>query len=392
MNKISADYIFNPPVGFLQNKVIIYDDQGRVLALENRDVHDLSSIQMKQGILSPGFINTHCHLELSHMKGKIDSGTKLIPFIKKIVTQRDELSEKIQDSIALADREMYENGIVAVGDISNTPDSFKVKSNSKVRYYTFIECFDFMQEDQAQHHFTQYLEIYDKMECKAGDQKALVPHAPYSVSKNLFQLINQFNRGQNRTISIHNQETEAEVEMFRDNRGEMIDFFENFGISMKSFYSDFEDSIYYAISQMDATQKSLFVHNTLTGKDDIESTANWSENVYWATCANANLYIENRLPAYNLFMASEARMTIGTDSLASNWQLCLLEEIKTINKYQSHIPFETLLTWATINGAKALGFDTDLGSFDKGKRPGIVHLNTNPTIGFHADLKSKRII
>ena len=68
-------------------------------------------------------------------------------------------------------------------------------------------------------------------------------------------------------------------------------------------------------------------------------------------------------------------MTIGTDSLTSNWQLSILEEIKTIRKYASYVSLDTLLEWATINGAKALGFDHKLGSIEVGKKPGLVGMD-----------------
>ena len=134
------------------------------------------------------------------------------------------------------------------------------------------------------------------------------------------------------------------------------------------------------------------MHNTLTSKADIVAAQKWSQRVYWATCPNANLYIENRLPNYQYFLDENARVTIGTDSLTSNWQLSVLEEMKTIARYQSYVPFATMLEWATLNGAKALGFDATLGSIDVGKTPGLNVLNTN----IHGDLKAhtrvKRLI
>jgi cytosine/adenosine deaminase-related metal-dependent hydrolase len=65
---------------------------------------------------------------------------------------------------------------------------------------------------------------------------------------------------------------------------------------------------------------------------------------------------------------------LGTDSLSSNWQLSILEEIKTLSKYCSYLDFDTLISWATLNGAEALGMSDTLGSFDKGKTPGILLL------------------
>ncbi|MEL7378446.1 MAG: amidohydrolase family protein, partial [Bacteroidota bacterium] len=120
----------------------------------------------------------------------------------------------------------------------------------------------------------------------------------------------------------------------------------------------------------------LFVHNTTTTSEDIAAATSWAQNgVYWATCPNANLYIENRLPRYDIFLEADAKVCVGTDSLTSNWQLSVLEEMKTISKYQSYVPFQTLLKWATLHGAEALGFDDELGSLSVGKKPGLLALD-----------------
>ncbi len=119
----------------------------------------------------------------------------------------------------------------------------------------------------------------------------------------------------------------------------------------------------------------ILVHNTFTKQEDIDyinkvKTSN--QLVSFCICANANLYIENTLPPVEMLWQNKLNIVIGTDSLASNHQLNILEELKTISKNFSHIPTETLLQWATINGARALQMENELGSFEKGKQPGIV--------------------
>jgi len=270
-----------------------------------------------------------------------------------------------------------------VGDISNVTDSFATKNSSKIRYYTFVEFFDFLQEHEASNEFKKYKAVFDQLELNNGSDKSCVPHAPYSVSKELFRLLNQYN-SKGRTISIHNQETPPENELFLSAEGDFVSFYESFGIAMNTFKATGQPSINYAIQQMDPTQRTLFVHNTLTTEEDIKAAHQWSDQVYWATCPNANLYIENRLPDYSVFINNHAIMTIGTDSLTSNWQLCVLEEMKTIAKYQSYVTTSQLLEWATINGARALGFDDELGSIEEGKRCGLnllCDLNEDHSIG-----------
>jgi len=180
------------------------------------------------------------------------------------------------------------------------------------------------------------------------------------------------NNKPNSTVSIHNQETKHEDDLFNSKTGDFLDFYEGFGFPLKDFKATGKNSIFHAMSKMDPKQRTLFVHNTRTSAEDIAAAQNWSSNVYWATCANANLYIENALPNYQAFIDAKAKMTIGTDSLSSNWQLSVFEEMKTIKKYNSYIPTSTLIEWATYNGAVALGFDDTLGSFTVGKKPGVV--------------------
>ena len=150
MHKISADLVFPVSSAPLEKAVIITDDAGKILAIESRDQHDLSSVQQLPGVLVPGFVNTHCHLELSHMKGKVDTGTGLIPFITGVVTQRNAPAETILAAIQEAEQEMLDCGIVAVGDISNSADTFATKAKGRMRYHTFLELFDFLQEDAAE--------------------------------------------------------------------------------------------------------------------------------------------------------------------------------------------------------------------------------------------------
>lgn len=371
MRKITADWLFPISSEPIQNGVLITDKHGKILKIDSRDNHDSASLEQYHGVLVPGFVNTHCHLELSHMKGKVATGTTLIPFIRGVVTQRAAAAEAIADAIEKAEKEMIDGGIVAVGDISNVTDTFFQKEKGNLRYYTFVEMFDFLQENNAAQEFEKYKAVYDALNLAEGSRKSVVPHAPYSVSRQLFKKINDCNAKEGITVSIHNQETQAEQDMFLYGNGGFYDFYGNFGIELDKSKHSGKTSIHYALENMPPSVKTLFVHNTLTSKADIGAAQMWSDNVYWATCPNANLYIENRLPNYQNFIDDHARMTIGTDSLTSNWQLSILEEMKTIQRFQSYVPFDTLIRWATLNGAKALGFDDTLGSFDIGKTPGI---------------------
>ena len=369
---ITADWVYPVSSPRIREGVIVMEGD-TIVDVTSRDQIPSEKLEYHNGIIIPGFINTHCHLELSHLKGKIPTGTGLLPFIYQVVKFRDSERHEIDNAIEEADSFMWEQGIQAVGDICNKADTFPVKEKSNIRYYSFVEMFDFMQVEQSALFTQGFKDVYKS----ASSEYSAVPHAPYSVSPKLFAEINAMNE-QLVTVSIHNQETQAEDDLFRKGLGEFLDFYKSFDLSLDHFTPIHTSSIHYSIRHLDPMQRTLFVHNTLTTKEDIEASRQWSKNVFWATCPNANLYIENRLPSYQTFIDADARMTIGTDSLTSNWQLSILEEMKTIAKYQSFVLFDTLLSWATLNGAEALGFNDMFGSLEKNKRPGILLLDFDP--------------
>ena len=369
---VTADWVYPISSQRIRHGVVVLDGN-KVIAVEQRNHVPADQLEYHKGIILPGFINTHCHLELSHLEGKVASGTTLLPFLEQVVQQRESSKEIIDTAITQADAYMWEQGIQAVGDISNKTDTFAVKRLSKISYYNFVEVFDYRQGERMKGLIDRNLQTYDE----APSPKAIVPHAPYSVSEELFAKIKSLNAPAS-TICIHNQETAAEEELFKSGTGDFFPFFEKFNFHMGDFPGTGQSSIHFVLQHLDPNQRTLFVHNTLTSKADIGAAQSWSEKVYWATCPNANLYIENRLPNYQYFLDDASRMTIGTDSLSSNWQLSILEEMKTIAKYQSYVSFDTLLRWATLNGAEALGMVKELGSIETGKTPGLILLSMDP--------------
>ncbi|MCC6583140.1 MAG: amidohydrolase family protein [Chitinophagales bacterium] len=372
VRKISAHTIYPVSSSPIENGVIVMDENGKIIAIDNLENHDKTEIEFFDGVIVPGFINAHCHLELSHLNGVAQTGTGLIDFISQVIKNRNHSPEIIQEAIGREEKNMIDCGIVAVGDISNTTDTFAQKRKENLFYYTFVEYFDLFQESNTDNILQQYDAVFNALTETSKNQKSKVPHAPYSVSRKLFEMLKQVQH--DGTVSIHNQETPPENELFLNKTGDFISFYERIGFDTKDIPKLEKPSVYYALEYLQKENRNLFVHNTLSTKEDIKSAHQklGKENVFWATCPNANLYIENNLPNYKSFLETNAQVCIGTDSLTSNWQLNILEEMKTILKYQSYLDFETVLQWATINGARALGFADVLGSIEIGKTPGLV--------------------
>ena len=396
--KISAHKIYPISSSPIENGVIIIDENGKIIALDVMDKHDATTVEFFNGVIVPGFINAHCHLELSHLQGVAQTGTGLIDFISQVIKNRDHSQEIIQDAIAREENNMLQSGIVAIGDISNTTDTFSQKRKAHLHYYTFVEYFDLFQDQNTANTIEQYDAVFNALLETDKNKKSKVPHAPYSVSKKLFQHIIARNNEDDaylpKTISIHNQETMAENELFLHKKGGFIDFYERIGFTTEAIPNIGQSAIHYALNFLNKADRNLFVHNTLSTKEDIARAQQQlgADHTFWATCPNANLYIENSLPNYNNFIVNNSQVCIGTDSLTSNWQLNILEEMKTILKYQSYLSFETVLTWATLNGAKALGFANTLGTIETGKSPGLVLIENMENGKLTEQSVSKKIV
>jgi cytosine/adenosine deaminase-related metal-dependent hydrolase len=334
-------------------------------------------IQHLKGILSPGFINAHCHLELSHMKGMIPAHTGLQEFVKQIVALRQVAPEAIQEAIVLAEAEMMANGIVAVGDISNTLDTLTQKAKYNLAYYSFVELYD-LDPTRAADKIEAGLEIQKQFQENCV-RASLVPHAPYSVTNDLWNLLSaHFGI---HTISLHNQETPDENDFFKTKTGSFLGMYERTKVNLDFFEATGLSSLQSVLPIFKKAHHGILVHNSFTSAEDIQAVHAAMDNAFWCLCPNANQYIEQTMPPVELLRSEKAKMVIGTDSYASNWSLNILDELKTIQQYHPQIPLAEMLSWATINGAHALQMEAGLGSFEKGKKPGLVLIKGTDTNG-----------
>lgn len=371
----SADYILpasSPPI---RNGYIAVNEANAIQGIYTEydaDLLELPKVKRLKGIIVPGFVNTHCHLELSWLKGKIKRGEGLVPFIKQVIRSGRSRQEDHLPAMRKADKEMYNNGIVAVGDISNLIDSKPVKLSSSIKYHTFVETLGF-DPNRAKEIFDSACQLKNDF---APLKASIAPHAPYSISKELLRYISRECDNSESLMSIHNQESEEENTLFRYKTGLFLDFYKEMNISTESFKAQARSSVQSIFSFLGKNQKILLVHNTYTSLKDIYFTKRSGRDIYWCFCPNANLYIENRLPKVELFYQNDLAITLGTDSLASNDSLCILSELKTLHQHFPALKLEQTLKWATLNGAKFLGLDEDLGSIEVGKKPGL-NLITN---------------
>ena len=390
--KFKADYLFNGQEMEAGDRVLITTDEGVV-----QDVVPAAEaggdIEVFGGVLSPGFVNCHCHLELSHMKGVLPERTGLVDFLISVIRQRGPAAPVRQDALgtrdtsdgagtrglspekamAAAEQEMLDNGIVAVGDICNTADTLTLKTEGRLFYHNFIETMGFIEQTAGQR-FGQGLEVFGAFAegyALPIEANSIVPHAPYSVSPALFRLVAGFPG--NHVLTIHNQESEEENEFYLSGKGDFLRLYQQLGLDVSFFGGTGRRSLESYLPAFYRNQHLILVHNVATKEEDVRTAKTaGGPTLFYCLCPNANEYISGSLPDVEMLIREECTIVLGTDSLASNHQLSILEEIKTLRRAFPRIGISEMLRWATYNGAKALQLDSVLGSFEKGKQPGVI--------------------
>lgn len=386
MKYYAADVVFPVAGPAIKKGVVAMDDQGIVKGVFNPGEIDENLVEQFKGALIPGFVNAHCHLELSHLLGVVPRSTGLPSFLSAVINERGNHESKLEAAMEEADKMMYDNGIQAVGDHVNSAVTAKIKENSPIKYHTFVEVMATNKEDVVTR-IDNAKEIEFHFDYK---HSSITPHAPYSGSKFLFKTLKKAISEDN-IISIHNQESDEENKLFRYKKGEFLEFFKKMDMVMEDFRAQARNSLQSFLPYIPSKNKLILVHNTYTSIKDLDFVDRMGRSVYFCFCPKANLYIEDRIPKIDNFLLGGHDIVIGTDSLASNDTLDILEELKVIHKEFPDLDFNETIKWATLNGAKALNLESELGSLEVGKKPGLVLLEGMDTFKLNPKVKVRRI-
>lgn len=350
--KIASNWLWTPE-GFLRRPLVILDDGGRILDVRTCDDPDREPFtEFHAGLLTPGFVNAHCHLELSALRGRIPEGCGFAGFARAMGEVRGLAGEEERRAaIAAADAEMTRGGIVAVGDIANGEAAFDVKSAGRIAYRTFAEFFGL--RTMAADGLRPLLR---------HPRTSLTPHSVYSVQDAPFRALCAEGTA---PLSIHFMESPAEAELFAG-RGPLHEWYARAGFAC--------DFLHYGspaerlVRSIPAERPLILVHACCVGEEEVRRIlAHFTAPVYWCLCPRSNRYISRLAPPVALLRSLGARICLGTDSLASNRSLSLLDELRALGG----VPLRESLRWATLGGAEALGLDDALGTVAPGKRPGL---------------------
>ena len=370
--KIGAHAVFIDQHTILKNGVVHLDDQGYITDIQHfpSGIQEQAGLEFYNGMLVPGFVNAHCHLELSHLRGRLLPGAGMAAFIEAAVSSRGQLPPDAYQAQVSAIDEMRRSGIVAVGDVCNTPASFTAKKQSPLYWHNFAEIMG-QNPASARASFEHGLGL---LRSAAPMAASISAHSQYSASSSLIGLVAEhcdLNQG---IFAIHNQESASERAFVTAKEGSFSALFSKLGFPADTYipYPE-QDALQGLLPYLPEQAKIILVHNVHTQERDAAAAveALGSSRLFWCLCPQSNLFIEGQLPAVEMLARSGARLCLGTDSLASCQRLSIFHEMKIVAEHFPALPLPQILEWATINGAHALNIAGQYGSIAKGKRPGL---------------------
>ena len=371
MKKFSAQYILTNTGPPLKRAVITTENDGTISNVEDTvgNLEEMQSIEFYNGVIIPGFVNCHCHLELSHMKDSVQPGGGLGGFIEQVRSTRDNNSDTIIASAASADLDMCREGVVLCADLCNSSITFEIKNKSRIRYINLLEVFG-IDPDKA----IRRMDEISKVAGIAEDMNlffSLVPHSAYSVSLTLFRLLRGKTENNNVT-SIHFMESAGEKAFLKDHSGPLMTSYKKSGL-IPSILETVKSHADVVLNEITRSGNLILVHNIFANRSMVRLVKERG-NLFWCLCPNSNIYIENKIPPLFMLIEEGCEIVIGTDSLASNNRLNILDELKTLQSAFPYLSIEELVCWATANGAKALGEESLFGTIEAGKKPGLLLL------------------
>ena len=391
--RVTAEFVYTlTSAEPIRNGFVEYDDQtGEILEVGVCAPGETVS----EGALTPGFVNAHCHVELSHLHKKFVKGSGMAGFIDQINALRDWAGrERKQELVKEWMDKMWNDGVSAMADISNDDSSFDVKASHNMYTRTFLEVFG-SELEMCEGVMTEVTEL-QKVADAAGIDAAPTPHSCYTMSP---QLLSEsaaagLKRGY---ISYHSQESQEEEDLLLTGSGAMYENRVRNGMSTPPVTG--ESSLKYFIQRLAQVHEApyeehvLLVHNVCLSQDDVEAAKKVMKNVWWAICPLSNIFIHNALPPICLMRKNGLSIALGTDSLSSNDDLDMVAEMICLHKNFPEVPMNEILVWACLNGARFLSKDKVLGTLEAGKRPGIVRISGIDENGFvTADSRSQRVI
>ncbi|MGD0649879.1 MAG: amidohydrolase family protein [Verrucomicrobiia bacterium] len=316
------------------------------------EVRDLGEV-----VLLPGLINAHCHLDYTDMVHEVEWRGSFIEWILQLVALKQLRSDKqYLAAIQSGMTQLLKSGTTSVVNIECFPPLIDQLPPAQLRIWWCMELIDFNRPDPAKDIAQQALEVIAARQNILGGF-GLAPHAPYTVSGDLYRLAGQHTRARNILLTTHLAESEQEDDMFRHGTGPMYDYFLRAGRDMSDCRRVGPVQLLSELTVL--APNCLAAHaNYLT---PLDVTLLKQSGAHVVHCPKSYRFFNRPTPLLSVFWQNDINVCLGTDSLVSNDTLDMFAEMQTLTREFPRVSAEKVLSMATVCGAKALNLSDKLG-------------------------------
>jgi len=358
-------------------------DGGRVVAVgRGRPADFADDEQLGDVALMPGLVNAHTHLELSYLHDEVPPASEFVTWIRNVMAARrqrpDPRAADIVDAIDRAIVESRASGTAVVGDVSNTLVTFEPLARSALAAIVFYELIRFNAPDPRALVDAATAEI-EALAPTEWVRASLAAHAPYSVAPLVLRAIREaVDRDALRPCSVHLCESAEETEFLRTGLGSWRRLLEDVGAWDPAWTPPGVSPVQFLDESGFLGANVLAVHGVQMTLDDLGRLK--ARGTTLVTCPRSNGHTGAGAPPIQDFYDAGVRVAIGTDSLASSPDLNVFAELATMRALAPAVPATALLESATIEGARALGFDADYGTIEPAKRARLIAVDLSPDV------------
>lgn len=314
-------------------------------------------------VLMPGLINAHCHLDYTGMRNAILFGGKFSHWVRRLnELKRTQSDDDYLQAIAGGFSELKTWGTTSVFNIESFPELMVRMPVPPLRTWWFYELLDIRNRIHTEDVVAGALAFFEHHQKWQGGF-GLSPHAPYTTSLKLYELIRFCCEKYSMPVMTHLAETQEEFEMFAEAKGSLYDFLAPLGRDMSD--TGGTTPLRHLLENNALPTGAILTHMNVLAEEDWELLRT-RPDFSIVHCPNCHAYFER--PAFPMarFCASGLNLCLGTDSLASNKALNLFEEMRTVRKNYTEVPPEAVLDMVTRNAARAIGMAGQLGEIVPG--------------------------
>jgi cytosine/adenosine deaminase-related metal-dependent hydrolase len=332
--------------------------------------------------LMPGLVNAHTHLELSYLRGAVAPAREFVAWVRGLLGARRPPEEAAApDILAAIDGGIDESlatGSALVGDISNTLVTFEPLARSPLAAVVFYELLRFRELD-PERFVEQACRAIDALPATAAVRPGLAPHAPYSVAPLVLRALGRvIDRRPSLRSSVHLSESAAEVQFILCGDGPWRGVLEDLGVFDPGWVAPGVSPVQYLHENGFLDRRVLAVHGVQMSDADLARLAGLG--VTLVACPRSNQYTGAGIPPIDRFYAAGVQVAVGTDSLASAPDLSVFAELTEMRRLAPSVPAHVLLDSATRQGARALGFESEFGTIEPGRRDRLLAVAVPPRI------------